>query len=174
MKISKTKLEGVYIVEPEPHVDHRGYFERIYCKKEFKALSLSIVQINQSLSLHAGTIRGPHMQQMPHGEEKLIQCIRGSIYDVVIDMRRESKTYGKWIGNILSAENQKMTYIPKMCMHGFQALEDNTIVQYPVSAFYEQSSVIGVRWNDPFFQIQWPIKKPITSEIDNNWPLFLP
>lgn len=172
MTVAKTSIDGVYIVEPEPRMDHRGYFERIYCRRELGALSFPIVQINQSMSLRKGTIRGPHMQRSPHGEKKLIQCIRGSVFDVVVDMRKKSKTYGRWMGTVLSAENQKMTYIPKGVMHGFQALEPDTVVQYPVSAFYVQSSVVGIRWNDPFFNIQWPVSDVITSEIDNGWPLF--
>lgn len=172
MIFTKTKLAGVVFVEPEPHKDYRGYFERIYCKRDFGTLYFPIVQINQSKSLHKGTIRGPHMQLPPHSEKKLIQCIRGSIFDVVIDVRNNSKTYGQWIGNILSADNQKMTYIPENMMHGFQSLEDNTVVQYPVSAFYEQESVTGIRWDDPYFNISWPIAEVIASEIDKQWPTF--
>lgn len=172
MVITKTRIDGVFIIEPEPRVDHRGYFERIYCAKEFKSLKFPIVQINQSFSKRKGTIRGPHMQKTPHSEIKLVSCIKGSIFDVVVDIRKSSKTYGQWISNVLSAENQKMTYIPKNVMHGFQSLEDDTIVQYPVSAYYSKPSVRGIRWNDQFFNILWPIKPVITSKIDDSWPLY--
>lgn len=172
MIIKKTKIDGVYIIEPELKKDNRGYFTRIFCQKELKDIRFNVVQINRSMTLKKGTIRGPHMQKYPRGEEKLVQCIRGSIFDVAIDVRKNSKTYGQWVGNVLSLQNNKMSYIPKEIIHGFQALEDNTIVQYPVSEYYYPESVIGIRWNDPYFNIKWPIKKVIVSDIDASWPLY--
>lgn len=174
MIFTKTPLEEVFIVEPEPKVDHRGYFTRIYCQDEFIDMGFPIVQINQSMSLHKGTIRGPHMQNPPHSEKKLIQCIKGSIFDVVIDIRKNSKTFGKWVGNKLSENNRKMVYIPEGFMHGFQSLEDNTVIQYPVSSFFVSNSVVGIRWDDPYFNIVWPISEVIVSDIDKTWPKYRP
>jgi len=174
MIFTKTKIEGIYVVEPKPKTDARGHFQRMYCVNEFanQEIDFKIVQINQAMSSKKGTIRGPHMQKPPNSEDKLMQCIRGSIFDVSIDFRKESPTFGKWVGNLLSWENKKMVFIPKGIMHGYQVLEDNTVVQYPVSQFYSPDDVIGIRWDDPFFKIGWPIKDVIISKIDESWPLF--
>lgn len=174
MIFTKTKIKGINIIEPEPKIDNRGYFERIYCANEFKenGINFKIVQSNKVLSLKKGIIRGPHMQRSSKSEEKLIQCVKGSIFDVAIDFRKKSPTFGQWIGNILSSKNMKMIYMPKGIMHGYQALENNTIVEYSVSQYYSPKDVIGVRWDDTFFNIPWPIKNTITSDIDANWPLF--
>lgn len=174
MIFTKTNIQGVYIIDPEPKIDNRGYFQRMSCVKEFldQGIDFKIVQVNQAMSLKKGTIRGPHMQKAPNSEDKLMQCIKGSIFDVSIDFRRESPTFGKWVGNIVTEENKKMVFVPKGIMHGYQVLEDNTIVQYPVSQFYSPEDVIGIRWDDPFFKIEWPIKQVIVSDIDKNWPLF--
>ncbi len=170
----KTKIKGVFLVEPEPKTDERGYFQRVYCVDEFAehGINFKIVQVNQAMSLKKGTIRGPHMQKFPKSEAKLMQCIRGSVFDVSIDFRKESPTFGQWVGNLLTEENKKMMLVPKGIMHGYQALQDGTTVQYPVSEFYSPKDVIGIRWDDPFFKIEWPIKNVIASEIDKNWPLF--
>lgn len=174
MIFTKTKIEGIYVVEPDPKTDERGYFQRVYDINEFKdhSIDFKIVQVNNAMSLRKGTIRGPHMQKAPNSEDKLMQCIKGSIFDVSIDFRKESPTFGQWAGNLLSKENKKMVFIPKGIMHGYQVLEDNTVVQYPVSQFYSPDDVIGIRWDDPFFKIEWPIKGVIVSKIDKSWPLF--
>ncbi len=175
MIFTKSKIDGVIIVTLEPKTDKRGYFQRIYDAAEFKKqrISLGIVQINQSMSIRKGTIRGLHMQKSPKSEYKLIQCIKGSIFDVVIDLRSKSKTYGQWLGKVLEA-NKEMMFVPKGCAHGFQALENNTIVQYPTSEYYSPEYEIGIRWNDPYFKIKWPIKKSFVSEKDASWFDFLP
>ena len=174
MIFTKTKIKGIYIVEPEPKKDQRGYFQRIYCVKKFKDrdIDFKIVQMNQAASFKKGTIRGPHMQKPPKSEDKLMQCVKGSVFDVAIDLRRKSSTFGQWVSNLLSEENKKMVFIPKGIMHGYQTLENNSIVQYPVSEFYSPKDVIGIRWNDSFFNINWPIKEVIVSDIDAGWPLF--
>ncbi len=174
MIFTKTKIEGIYVVEPDPKTDERGYFQRVYDINEFKdhSIDFKIVQVNQAMSLRKGTIRGPHMQKAPNSEDKLMQCVKGSIFDVSIDFRKESPTFGQWVSNILTEMNKKMVFIPKGIMHGYQVLEDNTVVQYPVSQFYSPDDVIGIRWDDPFFKIEWPIKDVITSKIDKTWPLF--
>lgn len=176
MIFTRTKFEGVYLITPELKKDSRGYFTRIYCQREFKnqALHFLIVQMNQSKSARAGTIRGLHLQKAPHSEAKLIQCLRGSVFDVVVDLRRNSKTYGRWLGEILSEENKKMILVSRGFAHGYQALEDNSVIQYPVSEYYSPEDEIGIRWNDPFFRIEWPIKKVIVSEKDSAWPDFIP
>lgn len=170
----KTKIEDVYVVEPELRSDGRGYFARIFCLNELRdaGISFSIVQVNQVMTKKQGTIRGPHIQKAPYHEGKIVQCTKGSIFDVAIDLRRDSKTFGAWVGNELSFENKKMILVPKGFAHGYQSLEDNSIVQYAVSEFYHAESVIGVRHDDPFFNIKWPIENPTISEIDKNWPPF--
>lgn len=174
MIFTKTKIEGIYIIDPEPKNDQRGYFQRIYCVDEFKknGIDFKVAQINGAMSLKKGIIRGPHMQKNPKSEDKLMQCVKGSVFDVAIDFRKESPTFGQWVSNLLSEENKKMVFMSKGIMHGYQALEDNTVIQYAVSEFYSPEDVIGIRWNDPFFNIEWPIKHPVISSIDANWPLF--
>jgi len=174
MIFTKSKIDGVIIVTLKPKTDERGYFQRIYDAAEFKKqeISLGIVQINQSMSVSKGTIRGLHMQKSPKPEDKLIQCIKGSIFDVVIDLRSRSKTYGQWLGKVLEA-NKEMIFVPKGCAHGFQALENNTIVQYSTSEYYSPEYETGIRWNDPFFGIEWPLKKAIVSEKDSSWSDFV-
>lgn len=174
MIFTKTKIDDVIIIETEPKKDERGYFQRLYDGSEFKnfGINFKFVQVNQSMSQRVGTIRGVHMQKFPKSEDKLIQCIKGSVFDVVIDLRPTSETYGKWMGEILKA-NKQMMFIPKGCAHGFQALENNTIIQYPVSTYYSPEYEIGIRWDDPFFSIKWPIKKVFLSKKDSSWPDFV-
>jgi len=175
MKFVKTKLDKVYIIEPELKIDERGYFTRIFCKNEFSKIGLNfnIVQVSRSLNKKKGTLRGMHFQKEPKAEDKLVQCLKGEIYDVVIDMRKNSPTFGQWIAEILSEENKKIMHVPKGCAHGFQTLKDNSIVEYYMSEFYSPEHYCGVRWDDPFFNISWPIKKPtLISEKDQNWPLI--
>lgn len=174
MIFTKSKIDGVIIITLEPKTDERGYFQRIYDYSFFKKLEMNskFVQVNQSMSLKKGLIRGIHMQKFPKSEGKLVQCIRGSIFDVVIDLRSRSKTYGQWLGKALEA-NKEMMFMPKGCAHGFQALENNTIVQYSTTEYYSPEYETGIRWNDPFFGIQWPLKKAIVSEKDASWPDFV-
>lgn len=174
MIFHKTKIDGVFILVPEPRVDSRGYFARIFAKEELKKIGVSfpIVHINRSLSKNRGAIRGLHFQRKPKAEDKIVQCLKGKIFDVAIDIRRGSKTYGQWIGEVLDPINKKMLLIPKGCAHGFQALEDNSLVEYFVTEYYAPSYEFGIRYNDPYFAITWPIKNVIVSEKDNSWPDF--
>lgn len=174
MKITKTKIAGVYVIDLEPREDARGYFARIFAKDELKerGADIDIVNINRSLTKGKGTIRGLHRQIAPKGEDKIVQCLQGSIFDVALDLRLRSKTYGKWVGEVLSAKNRRMLLTPKGCAHGFQTLEKNTLVEYFVSEYYSPQHERGIRWNDPFHKIKWPIKKAILSEKDRNWPDF--
>jgi dTDP-4-dehydrorhamnose 3,5-epimerase len=168
-----TKLEGAFLIEPERKEDERGYFARTFCEREFAGHGLRsrFVQCNTSFNRRKGTLRGMHFQTAPHEEAKLVSCTRGAIYDVIIDLREGSPTYGKHAGETLSAYNGKMFYIPEGFAHGFQTLEDETEVFYQMSQFYHPESARGVRWNDPAFQIEWPPAERIIIARDQEYPL---
>jgi len=174
MRFRETKIRGLYIIEPELKVDKRGYFSRVFCKKEFAKIGLNfgIVQVNRSLNLKKGTLRGMHFQKPPKAEDKIIQCIKGIVYDVAVDLRENSPTYGHWAAVELSEKNKRMFLVPKGFAHGFQTLTDNCEVLYFTSEFYSPEYESGIRWNDPFFNIKWPIKPTNISEKDKNWPLI--
>lgn len=174
MIFRETKLKGAYLIDIEPIKDKRGFFSRTFCQKELKkhGLNFNIVQSNLSHSKKRGTLRGMHYQKAPHEEEKLVSCIRGKIYDVIIDLRPNSPTYCQWLATELSAENFKMLYVSKGFAHGFQTLSDNTVVIYQMSEFYHPQSERGARWNDPLFGIKWPIKKIVISSKDKRHPLI--
>lgn len=174
MKFKETKIKGLYIIEPELKIDKRGYFFRVFCERELAEIGIEfkLVQINQSLAKKKGTIRGLHFQQYPHREAKFVQCLKGRIYDVVVDLRKDSYTYMQWVGVELSKEGRGMFLVPKGCAHGFQTLEDNSEVQYFVSEYYAPEYENGIRWDDPSFNIKWPIEPPFLLERDKNWPLI--
>ncbi len=174
MKFHKTKIKGVYIIEPDPKIDKRGYFVRLFCKKEFIniGMNFNIVQINRSFTKKKGTIRGLHYQNLPHQEDKIIQCFKGEIYDVILDLRKNSATFGKWISEKLSEKNKKMILVPKGCANGLQTLTDNCEIEYFMSGYYSPRCGAGVRWNDPFFKLKWPIKKVFLSQKDKNWKYY--
>ncbi len=174
MIFTETFIKGLFVVEPELKKDARGYFTRIYCQDEFTqhGVDFKIAQMNRSASDKKGTIRGLHYQKKPYDEAKYTQCIQGEIFDVALDLRINSPTFGKWFGINLSAENMKMLYIPEGMAHGNQTLVDNTTIQYPASQFYTPGKEQGVRWDDPYFNIVWPIKKIIISDKDKNWPFY--
>ena len=173
MKITQTKISGVYVIELEPREDSRGYFARVFAKEELKkaGIDFSIVHINRSLTVDKGTIRGMHYQKKPKEEDKIIQCLSGKIFDVALDLRPASKTFGQWVSQTLNPKSKKMLLVPKGCAHGFQTLEKNTVVEYFVTQYYAPDFEKGIRYNDPKFNIKWPIKKAIVSEKDANWPL---
>jgi dTDP-4-dehydrorhamnose 3,5-epimerase len=174
MKFKETKIKGLYIIEPDLKIDNRGYFTRIFCEEEFKkaGLDFKIIQANLSSTKKKGTIRGMHFQKLPKAEDKIVQCIKGSVYDVVVDLRKDSLTYGHWVAEELSEENKKMFLIPKGFAHGFQTLTDNCELLYFISEFYSPGYATGVCWNDPFLNIKWPIENHVLSEKDKNWPLM--
>lgn len=174
MRINKGKIDGIIIIELEPRSDERGFFVRNFCKNELEAFGISypIAQINRSLTKTKGIIRGMHFQKSPKAEDKIVQCLRGAIYDVAIDLRPNSPTYGRWEAQELTEDNKKMFLVPKGFAHGFQAIADNCEIQYFVSEFYSPECESGVRWNDPKFNINWPIENPILSDKDKNWPLL--
>ena len=174
MKFKEKTIKGVYIIEPELKIDERGYFFRVFCHKELaeNGINFRIVQINRSLNTKKGALRGMHFQNPPKAEDKIVQCIKGAIYDVAIDLRPGSETFGQWVSEELTEENKKMFLIPKGFAHGYQALKDESEVLYFSSEFYSPEHEGGVGWNDPFFNIKWPIKEVILSEKDKIWPLM--
>ena len=175
MIFKETCLTDAYTIELEEHGDERGFFARAWCKKEFmtQGLTSNIVQTNFAFTKKKGTIRGMHYQIAPNEEAKLMRCIKGAIYDVIIDLRPESSTYKQWLGVELSSENRQMLYVPEGFAHGYQSLTDNVETFYMVSEFYSPNSERAVRWNDSAFSIESPITKNLTiSDKDRNWPDF--
>ena len=172
MLFKETRLKGAYVIEIEQKKDERGFFARSFCEKEFAAhnIKLQIKQSNISYNAKRGTLRGMHYQIAPYEEAKIVSCIRGTIYDVIIDLRPGSSAYCKWLAIELSAQNYVSFYIPEGFAHGFQALTDDTIVMYQMSEFYYPESSRGVRWNDRSFNIRWPILPCILSDKDANYP----
>ena len=175
MKFLKTALEGLYVIQPEPYEDSRGNFYRIYCQRELKEIGYNktIVQMNQSLSREKGTIRGMHFQYPPKAEIKLVKCVVGKVFDVAIDLRKNSPTFLQWHSEILSSKNMKIIYIPEGFAHGFQTLEDNCEILYLHSEFYSGELESGVKYNDPKLNIKWPLKLTEISERDNNHSLIV-
>ncbi|EJQ22238.1 dTDP-4-dehydrorhamnose 3,5-epimerase [Bacillus thuringiensis] len=172
MRKIHTALDGVFIIELDKCSDKRGYFIETYNKKKFELLDLQgeFVQDNQSLSVHTGTIRGLHYQLNPKAQMKVVSCISGSIYDVVVDIRKGSPTYGQWFGTILSEYNNRLLTVPKGFAHGFCTIEPNTIVQYKVDEYYSPNHEKGILWNDETIGIFWPTNQPILSEKDRKLP----
>ena len=168
MKFKETKLKGNYLIDLELKEDNRGFFSRFFCEKEFSkhGLNTSWVQINNSLTKNIGTLRGLHFQREPYAEIKLVRCLKGAIWDVVVDLRDKSETFGKWFGATLSEENRTMMYVPKGFAHGFISLEPNTEILYLVSNFYEPKLEGDLIWNDPDVAINWPIQPSVISEKD--------
>ena len=177
MRFVETPIAGAYVIEPEPRRDERGWFARVWCRDELGAAGLdaAFVQCNSSYSHRAGTLRGLHWQTAPHEDAKLVSCIAGAIYDVIVDVRPQSPTYTRWFAIELSAANKQMLYVAPGLAHGFQALQDATEVMYPVTAMYAPKSERGIRWNDPFFAIPWPLAAQTNaSPKDQAWPDFVP
>jgi len=176
MIFTELELKGAYLVTVKKIEDERGFFGRAWCKNEFldHHLNSNFVQLNTSFSKKKGTIRGLHYQVDPYQEVKFIRCTRGRIWDVIIDLRPASPTFMKWIGNELSADNYSMVYVPENFAHGFVSLEDNSEVYYPVTQFYTPGAERGLRWNDPAFNIQWPVEISIVSEKDGSHADFSP
>lgn len=177
MIFKQTKLKGAFIIEMEPIGDIRGFFARAWCKKEFEkhGLRSDFVQANITFNKHKGTLRGMHYQVAPYQEAKVVRCIKGSLFDVIIDLCPDSPTYREWVGIELTEDNYRMLYLPEGFAHGYKTLEDNTEVSYQVSQFYCPESERGIRWNDPGFGIGWPeTSELVISDKDKNWPDFCP
>ena len=171
MIFEPTAIAGVVVVGPTPHADDRGSFTRTFCAREFAdaGLMTSFVQANAARTTSAGTIRGMHMQLAPATEAKLVTCTRGAIFDVAVDVREGSPTFGQHVGVELTAENGLSLHVPEGCAHGYLSLVDDVETRYMVSAFYEPGRETGFRWDDPAFAIQWPIPVAIASEKDRSW-----
>ena len=174
MKFIPTPLAGAYTIELEKRGDDRGFFARYFCVNEYAAAGLDhkIVQINNSLSRIKGTLRGMHYQLSPKQETKVVRCVRGALYDVILDLRPDSTTFGKWFAATLTAENRLMMYVPKGFAHGFLTLEPDTEALYLASEFYAPDRERGVRWNDPRFGIRWPDAPVVISDKDKLQPDF--
>lgn len=174
MLFTKTDLNGAWLIAPEPMRDERGWFARTFCEREFAAngLETRFVQHSVSHNVKRGTLRGMHYQRAPHEEVKLVRCIQGAIWDVIIDLNPNSPTYRRWQGFELSAESGRQLYIPKGFAHGFQTLQDECMVGYLISEFYAPEASTGLRWNDPTFGIDWPLPVTVMSDKDKSWANF--
>lgn len=175
MRFVPTTLAGAYVIELDRIEDERGFFARSFCEDEFRqqGLEASFVQCSVSYNTRKGTLRGMHYQKQPHAEAKIIRCTRGAIYDVIVDMRTSSPSYGRWFAADLTADNYRMLYVPKECAHGFQTLEDGSDILYMMSERYHPEVSAGMRWDDPGIGIRWPLSDPILSGRDAGYPDFV-
>lgn len=176
MNIKKTPIENVFVLEPNLIEDSRGFFTELFNAEKFKekGLETKFVQVNNSLSVKKRTLRGMHYQLPPYMETKIVRCIKGSIYDVALDLRKNSPTFGKYFGTELTETNRKMMYIGEGMAHGFLTLSENSEIIYLVSNFYSKEYMRGIMWNDPKFNIEWKLKPSEISERDKSHPLFNP
>nr|WP_150959441.1 dTDP-4-dehydrorhamnose 3,5-epimerase [Aneurinibacillus sp. XH2] len=174
MNKAPTKLKDVFILEPKVHNDNRGFFMESYNERKLRELGIhqNFIQDNHSLSTEAGVLRGLHYQLNPKAQAKLVRVTAGAIYDVVVDIRRGSPTFGQWIGVILSAHNHRQLLVPKGFAHGFCTLVPNTEVQYKVDEYYSPECDRGILWNDPGLGIDWPVTNPVLSEKDKGHPFL--
>lgn len=175
MRFRETDIQGVFVIDIEPIRDERGFFARINCVNEFEenGLNTTWVQENISFNTKKGIFRGMHLQTEPHQEIKLVRCIQGAIYDIVLDLRPDSQTYKRSLGIELTADNYRMLYIPEGIAHGFQTLIDNTEVHYHMSEFYYPQSAKGYRWDDPAWDIELPLPISLIAERDRTYPNFV-
>lgn len=175
MRFDEITLSGAWLIEPVPARDHRGFFARTFCVQEYadRGLTTRFVQHSTSQSAARGTLRGMHFQRAPHAEVKVVSCLKGAVWDVIIDLRPESPTYRRWEGFELTAQNHRQLYVPEGFAHGFQALCDDVEVGYLISAFYAPAAASGVRCDDPAFAIEWPMPPTTISEKDRTWPDFV-
>jgi dTDP-4-dehydrorhamnose 3,5-epimerase len=170
----ETSVAGVFVIEIERMEDERGFFARTWCASEFAArgLNANVVQTSISFNLKRATLRGMHYQDVPYEEAKLVRALRGSIFDVAVDLRPQSQTYLQNVGVVLDAASRNMLYIPEGCAHGFETLEDRTEVEYHITESYAPEFARGVRWDDRAFRIAWPLAPAVVSERDRNYPDF--
>jgi len=172
MRFVETTVAGAFVIEPEPIADERGFFARTWCQREAEehGLNPAVAQCNISFNLRKGTLRGMHYQAAPHEEAKLVRCARGAIYDVIIDLRPRSPSYGAHVGAELTEGNGRLIYVPEGCAHGFLTLADRTEVLYQMSQLYVPDAGRGVRWDDPAFGISWPGAVEVINERDRSYP----
>jgi len=175
MIFTRTELAGAVLVDIERREDSRGYFARTYCEREFAAhgLPARMVQANVSCTRRAGTLRGMHWQSAPHEEDKLVRCVRGAVWDAIVDIRAGSDTYCRWLGIELNEGNGRMLFVPKGFAHGFITLSDDAVVVYQMSEFYTPAAARGARHDDSAFGIDWPLAATDMSEKDRTWPDFV-
>lgn len=172
LKFTELPLRGSYLVEPEPLGDARGFLTRTFCAREFGELGLetNYVQCNATCNPARGTVRGLHWQSAPHEEAKLLRCTGGAVFDVIVDLREGSPTWGQWHALELSARNRRMLYIPKGFAHGLQTLEPDTELFYQMSAYYVPEAKRGLRWDDPALAIPWPLREALVGDADRALP----
>ena len=176
MIFAETALAGAFVIAPEPSEDARGLFARTWCERELQARGLEarIAQCSTSFNKRKGTLRGLHYQVPPAGETKIVRCTRGSLFDVIVDLRPDSATFLAHLGVVLTADNRRMVYVPAGCAHGFQTLEDDAEIFYQISEFCAPEHARGVRWDDPLFGIEWPVDQRTIIERDLRYPDFRP
>jgi dTDP-4-dehydrorhamnose 3,5-epimerase len=174
MRFSETLLKGAFVIYLDPVQDERGFFSRVFCQNEFamQGLRSTFVQSNQSGSLLSGTIRGLHYQISPHDEVKLVRCVKGAVFDVMVDIRKDSPTFLQWFGQELTENNDTMLYIPQGFAHGFQTLVDNSHIFYMVSNFYTPDYEQTIRYNDSKIDVRWPLPVSNISQKDTSAPLI--
>ena len=174
MIFTPTPLPGGYVIEPKKIEDDRGFFARLLCQDEFAKLGLKhqLPQTNISRTFRRGTMRGLHFQRAPHAEVKIVRCTRGAVYDVMVDLRPESPTFKQWFGVELTQDNFKAAYVPEGFAHGYLTLADDSEIYYHASEVYHAESATGVPYNDPEFNIVWPIEVAVISRQDREWPAF--
>ena len=174
MKLAQTTIAGAYLLAFPRISDSRGYFQRVWCQATLReqGLNAEISQINTSYNEKAGTLRGLHVQSAPLAEVKIVQCLKGSAFEAVVDLREDSATYLHWFGITLHELDQRQLYVPEGCAHGYQALEDDTVVQYSTSAPYTPELEYGIRWDDPVIGIEWPLEPVNLTDKDRAWPLL--
>jgi dTDP-4-dehydrorhamnose 3,5-epimerase len=171
---TELELPGAYVVDVERHEDERGWFARLFDDREFALRDLQTYwpQVSSALNKEWGTLRGLHYQEEPHGEAKLVRCVRGSLHDVIVDLRADSPTFRRWAAIELSSANGRMVYVPEGLAHGYLTLEDETEALYLISEPYNEAAASGVRWDDPAFGIEWPAEPRVMSDKDKAWPDF--
>lgn len=176
MIFKATPLPGAFLIEPERNEDNRGYFARLFCEEEFRqnGIAFAVRQVNTSYNHTAGTLRGMHFQKAPKAEAKLVRCTAGKIYDVIVDLRKDSPTYCRWYGVELSRENGCTLYVPENFAHGFLTLSPDSEVLYLMGEFYDPANAGGVLWNDPAFAIEWPGEPVVMADKDKLWPEYTP
>lgn len=174
MIVTETKLKGAFLIDIEKLEDDRGFFARMWCEREMAeyGINFRMVQTNISLNRKKGTLRGMHFQKRPYEEAKLIHCVKGAIYDVIVDLRPESPTFRQWVGFELADKDYRTVFIPGGFAHGFVTLENNTEIIYMMSEFFTPEYNTGFRWNDPAFNIQWPFEISVISDKDKSFPDF--
>ncbi len=176
MKFLATGIEGAHLIELEPHVDERGYLARSWSREEFRSRGLNTDLSECSLSCNRlrGTLRGLHYQAAPHEEAKLVMCVRGLVYDVIVDLRKDSDTHLKWFATELSLEHGRLLYVPEGVAHGFLTLEDDSYIHYQIAGRYAPEAARGARWNDPLLGIEWPQEPAVISDRDRGFEDYRP